>query len=123
VVSHRARVLVVDDEPRVCELLREFLTLQGYDVATAATGTEALDTVPIFQPDVIMVDMRMPSLSGRDVLDAVRRRGFTTPVVLMSGDSARAGEGFFEVLQKPFDLWRTAQVVVAALAHARNADD
>jgi two-component system, OmpR family, response regulator len=122
VASHRARILVVDDEARVCELLREYLTIQGYDVATAATGAAALDAVPIFQPDVILVDMRMPSLSGRDVLDTVRRRGLTMPVVLMSGDSARAGEGFFDVLQKPFDLSKIAQVVAAALAHVRTSD-
>ena len=119
-VPRRARILVVDDESRVCELLREFLTIQGYDVATAAGGAEALDAVPIFQPDVILVDMRMPGLSGRDFLDVLRQGGLTMPVVLMSGDSGKAGEGFFGILQKPFDLSRTAQLVAAAFAHTRN---
>jgi two-component system OmpR family response regulator len=121
VPPRQARILVVDDEPLVRELLSEFLTTQGYDVATAARGAEALDTVQIFLPDVILVDMKMPGLSGRDVLDAVRRGGLTMPVVLISGDSVKRGEGFFAVLRKPFDLSSIAHVVVAAIAHGGNA--
>ena len=54
------RVLIADDEPHVRELLRDFLTGQGYEVATAATGDE--DAVPTFRPDVILVDRLMPGL-------------------------------------------------------------
>jgi CheY-like chemotaxis protein len=51
------RVLIADDEARIREVLHDFLTAQGYDVATVATGAQALDAVPTFQPDVIVVDM------------------------------------------------------------------
>lgn len=95
-------------------MLHDFLTGQGYDVATAATGAQALDAVPTFRPDVILVDMLMPGLSGRDVLDALRRAGVTVPVILISGNSHIAGEGFFEVLRKPFDLRMMREVVAAA---------
>ena len=64
------RILIADDEPHVRELLRDFLSGEGYDVATVATGGQALDAVSTFQPDVILVDMLMPDLSGTDVLDA-----------------------------------------------------
>jgi CheY-like chemotaxis protein len=69
------RVLIADDEPHVRELLRDFLAREGYEVTTAGTGAQALDAVPTFQPDVLLVDMRMPGLSGRDVLDSLRRTG------------------------------------------------
>ena len=100
-------------------MLRDFLTGQGYDVATAATGAQALDAVPTFRPDVILVDMLMPGLSGKDVLDALRRAGVTVPVILISGNSHIAGEGFFEVIRKPFDLRMMREVVAAAADHGR----
>jgi CheY-like chemotaxis protein len=112
-------VLIADDEPHVRELLRDFLTGQGYDVATVATGAETLDTVPTFQPDVIVVDMLMPGLSGSEVLDALRRGGVTVPVILTSGHQATKRDGFFRVLSKPFNLRTLAEVVAAAAGHGR----
>jgi hypothetical protein len=66
-------------------VLRDFLTRVGDEVATAATGVEALEVVPTFKPEVILLDMVMPGMSGADVLDALRRAGVTVPVILMSG--------------------------------------
>ena len=116
------RVLIVDDEPHVRELLREFLTGLGYDVATAATGLDALDAVPDFRPDVIVLDMLMPLLSGKDVLGALRRTGSTAPVILISGNDDSTNEGFFAVLTKPFDLGGMAGVVAAAVHHGHRGD-
>ena len=113
------RVLIVDDEPHVREMLRDFLGGKGYEVATAATGGQALDAVPTFQPDVILIDMLMPDLSGTDVLAALHRAGVTVPVILMSGRPAPVHEGFFGVLNKPFNLRRLAEVVAAAMGHGR----
>jgi CheY-like chemotaxis protein len=72
------RVLIADDEPRVLALLRDFLAGQGYEVSTVETGAAALQAVPIFQPNVIIVDMQMPGFSGRDVLDSLRRTGVSS---------------------------------------------
>jgi two-component system OmpR family response regulator len=116
------RILIADDEPHVRELLRDFLAGQGYEVTTVATGGQAIDAVPTFQPDVILIDRLMPDLSGTDVLDALRRAGVTVPVILMSGHQATAREGFFGVLQKPFKLRSLADVVGAAMAHGRTPD-
>ena len=113
------RVLIADDEPLILELLRDFLIGEGYDVATATTGAQVLDAVPTFQPDVIVVDMVMPGLSGRDVLDALRRVGVTVPVILISGNSHIVGDGFFGVLRKPFDIRKMSEVVAAAVSHGR----
>jgi two-component system OmpR family response regulator len=117
--SLSGRVLIADDERHVREVLREFLTIQGYEVATAATGTDALDAVPTFQPDVILVDLVMPGLSGPEVLDAMRRVGVAVPVILITGHEVTRREGFFDVVSKPFNLRRLADAVAAAIGHGR----
>jgi len=114
------RVLVVDDEAHVRDLLRDVLTAMGDEVVTVADGAQALEAVPTFQPDVIMVDLMMPGLSGTDVRDALRRSGVLIPIVLISGHLITSHEGFFDVLEKPFDLRRLAQTVTAAIAHGRS---
>ena len=113
------RILVADDEPYVLELLRDFLTGQGYDVTVVGNGAEALDAVPAIQPDAILLDMMMPGLSGRDVLDSLRRANVTVPVILISGNQVTLREGFFAVLTKPFDLGKLEKVVADAVDQGR----
>jgi CheY-like chemotaxis protein len=113
------RVLIADDVPELLTLLRAFLTWQGYEVATAMTGAEALEAVPTFRPDVVLVDMQMPGLSGMNVLEALRQAGLTLPVVVISAQPPQDGEGFFAALEKPFGLASVAETVAAAMDHAR----
>ena len=113
------RVLIVDDTSLVRELLRDFLASAGHELATAASGADALEVVPVFQPDVILTDMSMPGMSGADLLDALRRAGVTVPVILISGTPITVPEGFFELLRKPFDLQKLAEVVSAAIDQGR----
>jgi FixJ family two-component response regulator len=60
-----------------------------------ATGARLLEAVPTFHPDVIVVDMMMPGLSGTDVLAALRRAGLAVPVILISGHPITEPEGVF----------------------------
>jgi CheY-like chemotaxis protein len=117
----QARLLIADDIPDVVQLLRDFLTEQGYDVQTATTGIEALNAVVTYQPDVILLDMQMPGLSGMKVLDELRRAGRTVPVILISGHPPKAREGFFAIIKKPFGLDTIARTVAAAVRQARQA--
>jgi two-component system OmpR family response regulator len=121
-VSSPARVLVVDDEALVRDMLRDFLTTVGDEVTTAASGAEALDVLRVFRPDVMIVDMVMPGMSGVGLLDAVRRAGFTVPVILISGHVTTMPDGFFAFLRKPFDLRKLAEVVTAAVRQSRPDD-
>jgi CheY-like chemotaxis protein len=114
-------VLIADDEAQVRELLRHFLTREGYLVSAVETGREALDAVTTFQPDVILVDMVMPGLSGADVLIALRRASVRVPVILISAYEVVVGEGFFRVLAKPFSLRTMADVVAAAVDYGRTS--
>jgi DNA-binding response OmpR family regulator len=119
--SASSRVLIADDDPLLLELLQDFLTGQGYEVAAVATGAQVLDAVPTFQPDVVVVDMVLPDLSGTDVLTALRRAGLTVPVILISGHQIIVREGFFGVFRKPFHFRRLAEVVAAAVDHGRTS--
>ena len=115
----RARILIADDEAHVREVLRHFLTREGYLVSAVEDGRGVLDTVSTFQPDVIVVDMVMPGLTGADVLTALRRAGVTVPIILISAYDIIVREGFFAVLTKPFNLRALADTVAAAVDQGR----
>ena len=114
------RVLVVDDEPQVVDMLRELLVELGYTVETAGHGAEALGRVPEFEPDVVLLDLQMPGLSGLQVLEQLRRGHPGLPVVIVTGnadaDVARStlARGAFDYLRKPFQFDVLARVVAAA---------
>ncbi len=77
------RVLVVDDEPIVRDVLSRYLVRDGFDVAEAADGAEALRMVEQSSPDVIVLDLMLPRVSGLEVLRSVRSGG-ETPVIILS---------------------------------------
>ena len=120
--SSLGRVLVVEDELRVAAMLRDILVELGYVVELADRGAEALQLVPIFEPDVVLLDLLMPETSGVEVLKHLRRDPPTLPVVIMSGNEdvevARATlrDGAFDYLGKPFRIEALARVVAAAVA-------
>ena len=119
--SSLGRVLVVDDEPHVGATLRDVLVELGYVVTVAGGGAEALQLVPVFAPDVVLLDLLMPEMSGVEVLEHLRRDRPTLPVVIMSGNEdvevARATlrDGAFDYLGKPFKIDALARVVAAAV--------
>jgi CheY-like chemotaxis protein len=108
-------VLVVDDEPSILEMLDGLLTDEEYRVVTAASGYQALDVISGEIPDVILLDIMMPDLDGREVCRRLRAdpRTRKIPVVLMSAAQrisiAEVGADVF--LPKPFDLPRLLGIV------------
>ena len=119
VQTPRARVLIADDKANLREVLRHFLTREGYLVSAVADGHAALDTVSTFQPDVIVVDMVMPGITGADVLRALRRAGVSVPIILISAYEVVVHEGFFAVLTKPFNLRALADTAADAVNQGR----
>jgi CheY-like chemotaxis protein len=114
------RVLVVDDEPGIRETVTAMLEIEGYDVAEAKDGADALAQVEARQPDVILLDMRMPVLDGWAFAAELRARGLAIPIVVMTAarDAARwAGEiAATAFVAKPFGFDDLLQAVERARA-------
>src|SRR5689334_7395097 len=69
-----AKILVVDDEPNIVDVVSMALRYQGFDVASAATGQEALDQVGSFKPDLVVLDVMLPDMEGFDVAERLGRQ-------------------------------------------------
>jgi CheY-like chemotaxis protein len=80
------RLLVVDDEPSIREVTSAMLAEQGYEVLTAEDGQEALEVLPRFRPDLVVTDLRMPRLSGFELLEIIRKQFPGLPVIAVSGE-------------------------------------
>lgn len=78
------RILVVDDEPSIVDAVATSLRYEGFVVSTAATGREALARVEGERPDLIVLDVMLPDLSGIEVAGRLRRDGLTTPVLFLT---------------------------------------
>ena len=101
-------ILVVDDDPEILAMLRDFLESEGLVVRTAANGAEALDALDDVAPALILLDMRMPVLDGWAFAQRFHERALTYPIVVMTAaESARrwAEEiGATGYIAKPFDV-------------------
>lgn len=117
--SGAARVLVVDDDAQVASLLRELLSTMGYAVKASLSGEDALDEVLTFEPDVVLLDLTLPGITGGEVLDALRQTHPRIPVIAMTGDPQRAtgivARGAVAYLAKPFSVQTVRQAIRAAL--------
>jgi DNA-binding NtrC family response regulator len=104
------KVLVVEDEQDLCELVAETLGDDGYEVSCANDGAEALVTAGAASFDVVLADMRLPSVDGLALLRRLRTESPETDVIVMTGDAAVADavavlrEGAFDYLTKPINL-------------------
>jgi two-component system response regulator (stage 0 sporulation protein F) len=102
--------MVVDDEVLICDLLEEFLTIQGYQVTTASGGEDAILKFKILRPQMVLLDIRMPGMDGIDVLQSIKDMDRSTGVIMLSafGDvetiqKAMQG-GAYQYIQKPVEF-------------------
>ena len=82
-----AKVLVIDDEPRVRKLMDMLLSHDGYEVILADNGGKGLELYRHEHPDVILLDLRMPQLDGIAVLKEIRRLDLKQPVIVLTGET------------------------------------
>jgi CheY-like chemotaxis protein len=125
----RSRILVVDDEETLRDVLVEVLTRDGHEVDSAADGAEGLRRAEAQRYDLVITDLRMPNLEGPELYRAVRQRYADNPprVIFMSANTgieeyatflAETGE---PALEKPFNLADMRQVVLQVLAQTPRA--
>jgi two-component system OmpR family response regulator len=105
-----ARLLVVDDEPNIVELLSASLRFAGFEVATASTGQEALTTARTFRPDLALLDVMMPGMDGFELVRRLRGEGARVPVLFLTARDATEDKvmgltlGGDDYVTKPFSL-------------------
>ncbi len=123
--KHSCRILLVDDESAITSNLAPFLERSGFVVATAANGETALQLMKSFQPDLVVLDVLMPRMDGREVLRRIRQSGDFTPIILLTqvGSPAERAvaldEGADDYLNKPFEPYELVARIKAVLRRSR----
>ena len=115
--------LVVDDEPKVVELVTAMLTSKGFTVTTASDGVEALTKVRERPPDILLLDIMMPKMDGASLAEKLRESSATRRIPLVfltglvnAGETKRRGDHLY--LGKPFDTAQLLEVIERAIKEA-----
>jgi CheY-like chemotaxis protein len=123
-VTSLGHVLVVDDDSALRETFRAILEVLGYEASTAASGEQAIADMATIRPDLVLLDLMMPGISGLEALTHFRQHHRTVPVIVITGNpdpeiarEARAG-GAVDVLGKPIDFTAMRSVVGWAMGLA-----
>jgi two-component system KDP operon response regulator KdpE len=117
------RILVVDDEPQIQRFLKPSLTAAGYDVIAAVNGTDALEAAATQAPDVILLDLGLPDMDGKDLI-AELRAWSKVPIVVLSARDREAEKiaaldlGADDYVNKPFGIGELIARLRTALRHA-----
>jgi DNA-binding NtrC family response regulator len=118
-------LLLVDDEPRLLSSLYELLRDRDYHLVTATCGSEALAQLTRLQFDLILLDLRLPDMSGHEIMDFINDKGIDGDVIVMSGDvgidSAIGAlkRGAYDYLRKPYSREELLKTVDNALQKRR----
>jgi two-component system response regulator ResD len=124
-VAWQQRVLVVDDEPMVAEVVERYLLREGFDVSKAADGRRALAIAEAWHPDLVVLDLMLPGLDGLDVFRSLRREGHV-PVIMLTARAEEADRivglelGADDYVVKPFSPRELVARVKAVLRRSRS---
>ena len=127
-MNEQEKILIVDDEPDTILILQDRLEMEGYEVLTATDGHEALHLIDQDLPDLVLLDIQMPSLEGIETLTHIHQKypGLLVLMLTAHGTIQRAVEatkrGAYDFLEKPFQPEHITQRVGQALEHQRTID-
>jgi two-component system, OmpR family, response regulator len=122
------RLLILEDEPRLRDVLVRSLRAEGFDARAVATGHQLLERVAEALPDALVIDIGLPDADGRDVCQALRARGIDTPVLFLTARDALTDRlagfsaGGDDYVTKPFDIEEVA-ARLQALLRRRTANE
>jgi CheY-like chemotaxis protein len=117
------KVLVIEDEPQICEIFVEFLELLGHEADVAGDGREGLARFDPLVHEIVVTDFLQPGLTGLEIADAVRARSRTTPIVMISGsaepqDERCAAQAGLRFLRKPVAFAQFKATLAEVAEHA-----
>lgn len=114
----RRKLLVVDDEEKICQLLAQYFTLKGYEVRAVSRGEEAVALASIFHPHAVVLDLLMPGMSGVDTLKALKQLKPSPKVLMLSAaDHEEVVKG---ALKLGADFYLCKPVKLSDLEHLLN---
>ncbi|TKT77412.1 response regulator [Aquamicrobium sp. LC103] len=117
------KILIVDDEPPIRRLLRTSLASQGFQVAEAATGSEALAEIESSEPDLVILDLGLPDMQGSELIRLLRDQGSSLPILVLSSRTDERGKvealdlGADDYVTKPFGTEELLARIRTALRH------
>ncbi|MCU0821926.1 MAG: response regulator [Spirochaetes bacterium] len=117
----RIRILIIDDEEVVCSSCERFLKEEGYDVRTVFSGRDGIRLIDENNYDIVITDLKMPGMSGMDILDHIKKGYPGMRVIMMTGYSTAANaeeslrRGASGYIQKPFAPSELLSVIVETL--------
>ncbi len=120
------KILVIDDEPNIVELVKLYLAREGYQVESATSGAESLSKVSSFKPELIILDVMLPDMDGLEVCRRIRAEG-TTPILMLSARREDVDRivglelGADDYLTKPFNPHELTARVKAILRRSKGA--
>jgi len=122
-LKKKKKILVVDDDPNITEVIEEFLSFEGYDVSVENFASKAVDKANEVLPDLILLDIMMPEIDGYEVCSALKINPKTSgvPILFLSGRDSKEDDGrSFGVggdlyIKKPFSNDRLSQMVKMVL--------
>ncbi len=106
----KTKVLVVDDEPEFASTLAERLKLRGFDATAVTCGEDALTSLHSDTPDVVLLDLKMPDMSGIDILSEIKDYDPSVEVIILTGHGSATDRdvgmkgGAFDYIMKPVDI-------------------
>ena len=124
-----ADILIVDDEVSICTAFSRFLTADGHRPRAASSGEEALRQIAERTPDLVILDIRLPGISGLDVLKQIQRSYPSLPVIIITAHGLMENaveamqHGAYEYLVKPVDLGKAREVIARALKAAGSSGE
>ena len=123
----QSRILVDDDEPQIQRFLKPSLTAAGYDILEAVTGAEALKAIATQAPDLVILDLGLPDMDGKDVIASLRAWS-DIPIVILSARDRESEKiaaldlGADDYVEKPFGIGELTARIRTALRHRGRRD-
>jgi DNA-binding NtrC family response regulator len=123
------QILLIEDDPKICESLNNYFVSESLKLHTLSEGNGALETISQLKPDLILLDINLPGMSGFEILKGIKEKELKIPIIVITGYiSTEAAietmkQGAYEFVTKPFQLEKLARIVDKALQEKKGGGD